>query len=130
MKKTSPMDSILFLAPRFGMMAETAQRLASDLGISLKVEVADDDHAIETVARHPQVDVVSVSRGGSAERIKALDNISVVEIATTVDQYLDVISRFASQGMRRIGFVGRANIPGGAWAISTLPVHACISDPA
>lgn len=50
MKKTSPMDSILFLAP-FGMMAETAQRLASDLGISLKVEVADDDHAIETVAR-------------------------------------------------------------------------------
>lgn len=112
MKKTSPMDSILFLAP-FGMMAETAQRLASDLGISLKVEVADDDHAIETVARHPQVDVV-VSRGGVAERIKALDNISVVEIATTVDQYLDVISRFASQGMRRIGFVGRANILGGA----------------
>lgn len=60
MKKTSLMDSILFLAP-FGVMAETAQRLASDLGISLKVEVADDDHAVETVARHPQVDVV-VSR--------------------------------------------------------------------
>ena len=37
MKKTSLMDSILFLAP-FGVMAETAQRLASDLGISLKVE--------------------------------------------------------------------------------------------
>lgn len=106
------MSSILFLAP-FGAMAETTLQLAQNMGISLQVETADDDHAVETVCRHPDVEVV-VSRGGVAERIKAMDRISVVEITMTVDEFLDAISRFSSQGMRNIGFVGRANIFGGA----------------
>lgn len=106
------MSSILFLAP-FGAMAETALHLAQGMGISLQVETADDDHAVEAVCRHPDVEVV-VSRGGVAERIKTMDRISVVEITMTVDEFLDAISRFSAQGMRNIGFVGRANIFGGA----------------
>jgi len=106
------MTSILFLAP-FGAMAETAIQLAEGMGISLTVETTDDDHAIEAVCRHPGIEVV-VSRGGVAERIKAMEKISVVEIAMTVDEFLDAISRFSKQGMRNIGFVGRANIFGGA----------------
>ena len=106
------MTSILFLAP-FGAMAETALQLAKGMGISLTIETTDDDHAVETVCKHPDIEVV-VSRGGVAERIKSIEKISVVEIAMTVDEFLDAISRFARQGMRNIGFVGRANIFGGA----------------
>ncbi|MDR3412621.1 MAG: sigma 54-interacting transcriptional regulator [Formivibrio sp.] len=106
------MTSILFLAP-FGAMAETAIQLAESMGITLTVETTDDDHAVENVCKHPEIEVV-VSRGGVAERIKAMERISVVEIAMTVDEFLDAISRFSKKGMRNIGFVGRANIFGGA----------------
>lgn len=118
------MAAILFLAP-FGDMAETAARMAESMGIPLIVDSTDDDHAVEAVERYPGIDVV-ISRGGIAERVKAKEKISVVEIAMTADEFLDVISRFSKRGLRNIGFVGRANIFGGAsgdFQIAETHVH-------
>lgn len=106
------MASILFLAP-FGALAETALKLAEGMGIALAVETTDDAHAVETVSRYPEIEVV-VSRGGVAERIKEMPHVSVVQVTMTVDEFMEAISRFARLGMRNIGFVGRANIFGGA----------------
>lgn len=106
-----PMQPILFLAP-FDEMAQAAASAAEQLGMAIALAVADDDHAVEAVRKHPEVEVV-VSRGGVAQRVRALPHLSVVEVAMQAEQFLEPISRYAGQGLRRIGFVGHHNVLGG-----------------
>ncbi len=118
------MIPILFLAP-FDAMAESARIQAEEMGIPVRIAVADDEHAVETVARYPGVEVV-VSRGGVADRIKTVEGIGVVEVAMSAEQFLDAISRYSLHGVRRIGFVGQVNVLGGVsgdYTIGDTQVH-------
>ena len=105
------MNSILFLAP-LQEMAEAALSQAEQLGITIDTDVADDDHAVETVGRHPEAEVV-VSRGGVGERVRSIEGISVIQVGMNAGQFLEAISRFSGRGMRRIAFVGRISVLGG-----------------
>ena len=99
----SPMPSITALAPV----------VAAELGMEILVETSDDEGAVALVQRHPQVEVV-VSRGGIAERIKTLPEISVVEISMSLNELLSNLHQLTARGLVRIGIVSRANFFGGA----------------
>lgn len=102
------MSPILFLAP-FPSMAELAYSIADAMGVRLSIEVTDDAQVLSVIKKYPSIEVV-VSRGGVAERIKGLDNVSVVEITMSVNDLLSIVSRLTLQGVRRIGVVSRANL--------------------
>ena len=87
--------------------------VAAELGIEILVETSDDEGAVALVQRHPQVEVV-VSRGGIAERIKTLPEISVVEISMSLNELLSNLHQLTARGLVRIGIVSRANFFGGA----------------
>lgn len=102
------MTPILFLAP-FPGMAALAAAIAEKMGVRAIVEITDDAQARLVAKKYPDVEVI-VSRGGVAEQVRSLDNISVVEITMSVNDLLSVLSRLTGQGIRRIGIVSRANL--------------------
>ena len=106
------MTPILFISPMPSITA-LAPVVAAELGIEILVETSDDEGAVALVQRHPQVEVV-VSRGGIAERIKTLPEISVVEISMSLNELLSNLHQLTARGLVRIGIVSRANFFGGA----------------
>ncbi len=102
------MSPILFLAP-FRSMAELARKIAAKMGVRLIVEITDDARVKSVIKKYPDSEVI-VSRGGVAEQIKGLDNVSVVEITMSVNDLLSIVSRLTLQGIQRIGIVSRANL--------------------
>ncbi len=112
----SPMPTITALAPQ----------VAAALGMEIFIETSDDAGAVAAVQRYPQVEVV-VSRGGIAERVKALPGVSVVEISMSINELLSNLHQLTAKGLRRIGIVSRANFFGGASGdFRILDVEVCI----
>jgi transcriptional regulator with PAS, ATPase and Fis domain len=94
-------------------LSAIAPEIAAEMGIRIHVETVDDVHAEQAVRRYPDVEVV-VSRGGLAEKVAHIENISVVEIAMSINELLGHVSALTARGLRRIGIVSRANLFGGA----------------
>jgi len=111
-KKGCPMLPILFLSP-MQSMADHAQEVARQMGIDIHVKVAGDAEALDAVRAYPGIEVV-VSRGGLAEIVQQLPDLSVVEIAMSPNELLANMSALTAQGIRRIGIVSRANLFMGA----------------
>lgn len=103
---------ILFLSP-MQSMADHAQEVARQMGIDIHVKVAGDAEALDAVRAYPGIEVV-VSRGGLAEIVQQLPDLSVVEIAMSPNELLANMSALTAQGIRRIGIVSRANLFMGA----------------
>jgi len=103
---------ILFLSP-MQSMADHAREVARQLGIEIHIKVAGDADAIDAVRAYPGTEVV-VSRGGLAEIVQQLPDLSVVEIAMSPNELLANVSALTAQGIRRIGIVSRANLFMGA----------------
>lgn len=106
------MRPILLLSP-MRSIADIAPQIAREMGINIHVVVSDDANAVEQVLRYPEVEVV-VTRGGLAQRVRAIPGISVVEISMSLNELLGILSELTSQGHKRIGIVSRGNLFSGA----------------
>lgn len=102
------MGSILFLAP-YHSMAELAASTARKLGVTIHIDVAKDTEAKDVVARYPDVSVI-ISRGGLAEEIRAITDVSLVEVTMAISDLLSVVSKLSALQIRQIGIVSRANL--------------------
>jgi len=100
--------SILFLAP-FRSMADMATSIADEMGISLVVEVTNDQMAKSVVCKHSSMEVI-ISRGGMAEEIKSIEGVTVIEVTLSVNDLLMILDRLTRKGIKRIGLVSRANL--------------------
>lgn len=125
------MTPILFLAP-FPGMAALAAKVAEKMGINLIIEVTDDAQVKEVVKRYPNIEVV-VSRGGVAEQLKSMDNLSVVEVTMSVNDLLSILSRLTQRGVRKVGIVSRANLFDGTFgdfciADTEIAIRSCIDE--
>ena len=103
---------ILLLSP-MQHIADIAQEVAGELGISIHSELSDDASAEALVRRYPEVEVV-VTRGGLADQVRHVPGISVVEISMSLNELLSYLSDLTNRGHKRIGVVSRANIFNGA----------------
>ena len=102
------MMPILFLAP-YRSMADMASSIANEMGISLAVEVTNDQMAKSVVYKHPSAEVI-ISRGGMAEEIKSIEGITVIEVTMSVNDLLNILNAITRKGIKRIGLVSRANV--------------------
>lgn len=126
------MVSILFLSPFHGM-AELAAATASQMGVSMYVEVAKDTEAKAIAERYTNVSVI-ISRGGLAEEIKSVTGSSVVEVTMSISELLSVVSKLSGFGLRRIGVVSRANLFDGSIGDFTvsgteISIRSCLDEP-
>ncbi len=102
------MSSILFIAP-FKNIAETALKVSQQMNINLIIEVGNMETALEIVNRYPDTDVI-ISRGGTAELLKTLKDISVVEIKLSINDFMNAISEIAKTGIKKIAVISRKSI--------------------
>ena len=103
---------ILLLSP-LQSIADLAPEIARELGIDIHIELADDNSAQNRVREHPEVEIV-LTRGGLAEHVRQLPGISVIEIATSLNELLGSLSSLTASGVKRIGIVSRPNLLNGA----------------
>ena len=124
---------ILLLSPIDSIAEKASSLVSSCLGDEIFTEVygedKEDDNVIEIIQRYPDIEIV-ISRGGLAERIRALEHISLVEITMSVNDLLHIVSKLTQQGIRRIGIVSRSNLLDGTmghFSISDVEVsiHSC-----
>lgn len=102
------MSSILFIAP-FKNIAETALKVSRQMNIELIIEIGNMETALEILGRYPDTDVV-ISRGGTAELLKALKDISVVEIKLSINDFMNAISEIAKTSIKKIAVISRKSI--------------------
>lgn len=102
------MESILFIAPS-KTMAEMAERVISEMGLSMPVEIGANLQALNLARAHPDIGVI-ISRGGTAEDLKQMTGKTVVQITITASDLLTSIQQIAITGVNKIGVVGRRNM--------------------
>ncbi|GLI18273.1 sigma-54-dependent Fis family transcriptional regulator [Tepidanaerobacter syntrophicus] len=102
------MRPILFIAP-FKKIAKTAIKVSQEMNINLIVETGNMETALAIMRKYPDADVV-ISRGGTAELLKNLEDISVVEIRLSINDFMNAISSIAKKNVRKIGVVTRKSI--------------------
>lgn len=78
-------------------------------GLSIPVIVSRDETVLDDVKAYGGAQVV-ISRGGIAERLKALEDKTVVEVSTSFHDILVAVETLLHAGSRRIGVVMRDNI--------------------
>ncbi|WP_422444824.1 sigma 54-interacting transcriptional regulator [Thermoanaerobacterium sp. DL9XJH110] len=105
------MSKILLVAP-YKNIAESAYKVAKNMGINtpIIIEIGNMEEGLKAVKKHQGIDVV-ISRGGTAEMISSsFQEISVVEIKVSINDFMKAISNVAKRGVNKIGVVNRANI--------------------
>lgn len=104
------MESILFIALS-AKMAETAARVASEMGVSFPIEVGSMQTGQEIAERYPQAEVI-ISRGGTAETIKKNTGRHVVEITASIEDVLQSAYRLTERGLKTVAVVANTAIIG------------------
>ena len=102
------MKPILFIAPYLNM-AENAQRLSEKIGVPMYIEVGNNQAARAIAKKYPEVDVI-ISRGGTANDLKSLPEVTVVEIRLSITDLFQAAHSLLLQGFRTIGVATTANI--------------------
>ena len=74
-------DSIVFIAPNSHINA-LAQSAVSQLNLNIPVIEAYDHNAIEALRKYPSCHIV-ISRGGTANYIKGIKGITVVDLTAS-----------------------------------------------
>ena len=83
------MSSILFIAP-FKNIAETALKVSQKVNINLIIETGNMETALTIARQYPDADVI-ISRGGTAELLKNLKDVSIVEIKLSINDFMNAI---------------------------------------
>ncbi|MDI3535019.1 MAG: hypothetical protein PWQ82_1384 [Thermosediminibacterales bacterium] len=102
------MSKILLVAP-YKNIAESAYRVAQNMGANILIETGNMEEGLKAVCKHQDIDVI-ISRGGTAEMISSFKETSVVEIKVSINDFMKAISNVAKRGVNKIGVVNRANI--------------------
>lgn len=106
--KRDRMEEILFVALSQSMAAIAAE-VSADIGIPLKIELSTMLEAKGAVLSHPNIRLV-ISRGGAAENIKQLSDITVVDVTASIADILEAADRLASNGAKKIGLVAHRSL--------------------
>lgn len=101
-------EPILFVAVSQTML-EAAARSAAELGVELPIVVSKMSDVPNLIYNYPNIDVF-ISRGGTAEALNRLSGKSVVEITSTISDFLEPIQRICAAGATKIGVVAHAGL--------------------
>ncbi len=101
-------ESILFIAPTQSM-AELAQRVIAQMGLSLPVEVGNYQESLQAIRKYPDIGVI-ISRGGTAEQLKKLTGKTIVEVTASTSDLFAPIHRLGKTGIKKIGVVATRNM--------------------
>lgn len=102
------MESILFIAPSQSI-AQIAVKVISEMGLSIPIEIGANQRAIDLARAYPDIGVI-ISRGGTAEALKQMNDKTVVELTVATGDLLTSVNRIAATGVNKIGVVGRRNM--------------------
>lgn len=102
------MSPILFIAP-FEDLADTAKEVIQELKLPIQVVMAANEKAVAVAKAQPEA-VILISRGGTANDLKALPERTVVEVSATFSDILAEIEDAVISGYRKIGIVTNDNI--------------------
>jgi len=117
-------ESILFVAVS-QTMAESAARAAEELGVELEITVGRMSEVQKWLPNYPHVDVF-ISRGAAAEALSKVYGKTVVEISSTISDFLEPIQRISGMGIKKIGVVAHAGVIGKqSFSISDVEVIMC-----
>ncbi len=102
------MGAILLCAP-FEEMAQKAIKIIRARGLKIDVQVASNERAVSIARENPNKTIL-ISRGGTANDLKALPERTVVEITTTFSEILGELENVVFAGYTNIGIVTNDNI--------------------
>lgn len=102
------MKSILFIAPS-PTIADLAIRISEDKKLSIPVEIASSQKAVEVARSYDTANIV-ICRGGTAALFKKLTDKTVVDIKASLADLLTPIQKLIAGGVTRIGIVTRDNV--------------------
>lgn len=111
-------ESILFVAVS-QTMADTAAKAAAQMKVELPIVVSKMSEAQNLVSKYPDIDVF-ISRGAAAETFSKLYGKTVVEITSTINDFLEPIERIYNKGIKKIGIVAHEGL--------ISEEHFCFSD--
>lgn len=102
------LGEILLCAP-FEEMAQKAMKIIRARGLRIEVQVASNEQAVSSARENPNKTIL-ISRGGTANDLKALPERIVVEITTTFSEILGELENVIFAGYTNIGIVTNDNI--------------------
>ncbi|MEN6411415.1 MAG: PrpR N-terminal domain-containing protein [Veillonellales bacterium] len=102
------MEDILFVAPS-SYVANSAAKVISEMRLQIPVEVKNMQEAIAVAERYPDVKII-ISRGGTAEIIKAQTDKTVIGLKASISDLLDPIHKVASKEIDKIGIVANYHL--------------------
>ena len=93
----------------FEEMAQKAMKIIRMRGLKIDVQVASNEQAVSIARENPDKTIL-ISRGGTANDLKALPERTVVEITTTFSEILGELENVIFAGYTNIGIVTNDNI--------------------
>lgn len=102
------MSSILLVAP-FEEMAQKANAIIKRRKLDIDVRIASNEEAV-AIAKDMANKTILISRGGTANDLKALPERTVVEIKTTFSEIMSQLEQVLAAGYTDIGIVTNNNI--------------------
>ncbi|WP_406017923.1 sigma 54-interacting transcriptional regulator [Succinivibrio sp.] len=103
-------DSIVFIAPNSHINA-LAQSAVSQLNLNIPVIEAYDHNAIEALRKYPSCHIV-ISRGGTANYIKGIKGITVVDLTASFFDIQKSLNELIAKGCKKIAVVSQDNVIG------------------
>ncbi|AEE92384.1 Methyl-accepting chemotaxis sensory transducer [Tepidanaerobacter acetatoxydans Re1] len=101
-------EPILFVAVS-KTMAKSAAEAAAELDIELPIVVSKMSEFENLVSTYNDIDVF-ISRGAAAETLNKLYGKTVVEITSTIEDFLTPIEKICDMGIKKIGIVTHASV--------------------
>ncbi len=103
-------DSIVFFAPN-SRIAALATNAISQLNLSIPVEEAIDYEAVELLHKYPSCKI-AISRSGTADLLRGVKGISVVDITASYYEIQKGISNLVDKHCKNISVISQSNFIG------------------
>lgn len=103
-------DSIVFFAPN-SRIAALATNAISQLNLSIPVEEAIDYEAVELLHKYPSCKI-AISRSGTADLLRGVKGISVVDITASYYEIQKGISNLVDKNCKNISVISQSNFIG------------------
>lgn len=102
------MESVLFVAVS-KTMADIAAQTVKDLGVELKIIVGRSGEVQNWIGDYSDIDVF-IGRGAAAERMSKEFGKTVVELAATVNDFLEPVHRLGTAGIKKIAIIANVGL--------------------
>ena len=103
-------DSIVFFAPN-SRIAALATNAISQMNLSIPVEEAIDYEAVELLHKYPSCKV-AISRSGTADLLRGVKGLSVVDITASFYEIQRGISKLIEKRCKNISVISQHNFIG------------------